>query len=44
MGKKSGCGIWDEQPNHISKSLETIFWLQIFKYLDADPGSRMEKI
>jgi hypothetical protein len=31
-------------PDHISKSLETIFWLKILKFFDADPGSEMEKI
>jgi hypothetical protein len=31
-------------PDHISKSLETIFWVKIFKFFDADPGSGMEKI
>jgi hypothetical protein len=25
-------------PDHISESLETIFWVKIFKFLDADPG------
>jgi hypothetical protein len=25
-------------PNHISESLETIFWVIIFKFFDADPG------
>ncbi len=31
-------------PDHISESLETIFWFEILKFFDADPGSRMEKI
>jgi hypothetical protein len=31
-------------PNHISESLETIFWVKILKFFDADPGSGMEKI
>jgi hypothetical protein len=31
-------------PDHISESLETIFWVKIFKFFDADPGSGMEKI
>jgi hypothetical protein len=26
-------------PDHISKSLETIFWFKILKYFNADPGS-----
>jgi hypothetical protein len=33
-------------PDHISESLETIFWVKIpvLQFFDADPGSRMEKI
>ncbi len=31
-------------PNHISYSLETIFWDKILRFLDADSGSGMEKI
>jgi hypothetical protein len=31
-------------PDHISESLETIFWAKILKFFDADPGSGMEKI
>jgi hypothetical protein len=27
-------------PDHISKSLETIFWVKIFKFFDADPGCK----
>jgi hypothetical protein len=35
-------------PDHISNSLETLFWVKILKFFDADPGckkfgSRMEK-
>jgi hypothetical protein len=30
-------------PDHISESLETIFWVEILKFLIADPGSGMEK-
>jgi hypothetical protein len=37
----SGSGI--NNPDHISESLETIFWVIIFKFFDADPGSGMEK-
>jgi hypothetical protein len=45
-----------KNPDHISKSLETIFWVKILKFFDADPesgiqggkildpGSGMEKI
>jgi hypothetical protein len=37
-------------PDFISESLETIFWVKILKFFDADPGgwkkfgSEMEKI
>jgi hypothetical protein len=44
MGKKSESGSGINNPDHISKSLETIFWIEILKFFDADPGSRMEKI
>jgi hypothetical protein len=30
-------------PDHISESLETIVWVKILKFFDADPGSRMGK-
>ncbi len=30
-------------PDHISESLETIFWVKILKFFDADPVSWMEK-
>jgi hypothetical protein len=30
-------------PDHISESLETMFWVKILKFCDADPGSVMEK-
>jgi hypothetical protein len=42
MGKKSGSG--NNNPDHFSESLEKIFWVKICKYMDADPGSGMEKI
>jgi hypothetical protein len=48
-GTGSGLKILD----HISESIETIFWVKIFKFFDADadpgiyltlgPGSEMEK-
>jgi hypothetical protein len=38
MGKKSGSGSGMNNPDHISKSLETIFWVKILKFFDADPG------
>jgi hypothetical protein len=31
-------------PDHISESSETILWVKIFEFFDADPGSEMEKI
>jgi hypothetical protein len=31
-------------PEHISESLETISWVKILKFFDADPGSGMNKI
>ncbi len=31
-------------PDHMSESLETIFWVRIIKFFDADPGFGMEKI
>jgi hypothetical protein len=27
-----------KNPDHISESLETIFWVKILKFFDADPG------
>jgi hypothetical protein len=39
MGKKSGSGSGMNNPDHISESLETIFWVKILKFFDADPGS-----
>ncbi len=30
-------------PDHISQSLETIFWVKILKFFDADPGSGWKK-
>jgi hypothetical protein len=41
MGEKSGSGIWDPDPDHISASLETIFGL---KYLSFLMGIRDGKI
>jgi hypothetical protein len=31
-------------PDHISESLETIFWVKLQKFFDADKGAGMEKI
>jgi hypothetical protein len=44
MGKKSGSGSGMKNPDHISGSFETIFWVKILKFFDVDQGSRMEKI
>jgi hypothetical protein len=49
MGKKSGSGTGMNNPDHISESLETIFWVKILKFFSADPGwnkftSGMDKI
>jgi hypothetical protein len=44
MGKKSGAGSGMNNPDHISESLETIFWVKIPQFFDADPESGMEKI
>jgi hypothetical protein len=44
MGKKSGSGSVMNNPDHISECLETIFWVKILKFFDANPGSGMEKI
>jgi hypothetical protein len=43
-GQKSESGSGMNNPDHISESLETIFWAKILKFFDADPGSGMEKI
>jgi hypothetical protein len=43
MGKKSGSG-FGMNNNHISENLETIFWVKILQFFDADPGSGMGKI
>jgi hypothetical protein len=40
----SGSGSGMNNPDHISESLETIFWVKILKCFDADPGSGMENI
>ncbi len=38
MGEKSDSGSGMNNPNHISESLETIFWVKILKFFHADPG------
>jgi hypothetical protein len=42
--KKSGSGSEMKSPDHMSESLETIFWVKILKFFGEDPGSGMEKI
>jgi hypothetical protein len=39
MGKKSRSESGVIIPDHISESFETIFWVKILKFFDADPGS-----
>jgi hypothetical protein len=39
MGKKIM-----NNPDHISESIETIFWVKILKFLDAEWGSGREKL
>jgi hypothetical protein len=36
MGKKSVSGSVTKIPDHMSESLETIFWVKILKFFDAD--------
>jgi hypothetical protein len=43
-GKISGSGFGMKNPDHNSESLETIFWVKILKFFDADPGSKKKKI
>ncbi len=40
MGKKSGSGSTMNNPDHISESLKTIFWVKILKFVDVDPGRK----
>jgi hypothetical protein len=44
ISKKLGSGSGMNNPDHISESLETIFWVKVLKFFDADPGSGTEKI
>jgi hypothetical protein len=37
-GLKSGSGSGMNNTDHISKNLETIFWVEILRFFDADPG------
>ncbi len=43
IGKKSGSGYGMNNPDHISESLETIFWVKILKFFYVVPGSGVEK-
>jgi hypothetical protein len=43
-GSGSGSVFGMNNPDHISDSLETIFWVKILIFFDADKGSGMEKI
>ncbi len=36
-------GFGMSNPDHSSKSLETIFWVKIIKFFDANPGLRWKK-
>jgi hypothetical protein len=42
MGKKTGFGSGITIPDHISESLETIFWVKILKFFKADPESGIQ--
>jgi hypothetical protein len=44
MGKKPGSRFGMNNPDRISESIETIFWVKILEFFDADPVSGMEKI
>jgi hypothetical protein len=45
LGKKSGSGSGMKTPDHIySECFETIFWVKILKFFEADAGSGMEQI
>jgi hypothetical protein len=37
LGKKSRSGSGMNIPDHISERLETIYWVKILKFFDADP-------
>jgi hypothetical protein len=37
MGKKSGSGSGMNNTDHISESVETVFWVKILKFFDEDP-------
>jgi hypothetical protein len=43
-GNKTGSGSGMKNPDHISESLETIFWVKTLKSFDADPGPGIEKL
>ncbi len=39
---ESGSGM--NNPDHISESLETLFWVKLLKFFDAGQGSGMKEI
>jgi hypothetical protein len=43
MGKESGSGSGMNNPDHISVSLEKIFWVEILKFFDTNPVFGMKK-
>jgi hypothetical protein len=42
MGKKSRSGIRYEDPGSFSESLETLFWVKILKFFDANADPEQE--
>jgi hypothetical protein len=43
MGKKSGSGSGINNPDHISESSETVFYVKLLEFFDAESGSGMKK-
>jgi hypothetical protein len=41
MGKKSRSGSGMNIPDHISESLETVFWVKILKFFYADAARKL---
>jgi hypothetical protein len=37
-------GSWLNNPDHISESLETVFWVKKLKFFDADPEWKKSRI
>jgi hypothetical protein len=44
MCNKSGSGSGMNNLDHVSESLEAIFWVKILKFFDADPGWKKIRI